>query len=212
MILDAAEHVAEIVERIDAARLARGHERVKTREALAGVDVSHEKVIFPSKSEVPVHSAHVAFRARVHYPWHPSFGRDLDVLYRESRRGEAVHVCLMPDGTGEVVPVWMFDSVACASMARGMPRASVKALELARAILDELRSDARAATHDGRCTEERKNATEETQREGTDRVADVHPFRLDGASRRDDARCGDRTPRATSPRSGKPASMRRGAR
>ena len=62
-------------------------------------------------------------------------------MYRESRRGEAVFVCRMPDGCGEVVPSWMFDAAACAGMALGPPRASVAALAELRALLNALGSD-----------------------------------------------------------------------
>jgi len=53
---------------------------------------------------------------RVHYAWHPAFGSEVDVLYREARRGEDVHVCVRPDGSGVVIPSWMFDSARCGSM------------------------------------------------------------------------------------------------
>jgi hypothetical protein len=42
--------------------------------------------------------------------------------------GEDVHVCVRPDGSGVVIPSWMFDSARCASMLlveRGYPSCSV---------------------------------------------------------------------------------------
>ena len=85
----------------------------------------------------------------MHYPWHPGFQQELEVLYREARRGETVFVCRMPDGSGEVVASWMFDAAACAGMAIGPPRVSVAALVELRALLDGLGSDGLAVAVSG---------------------------------------------------------------
>ena len=77
------------------------------------------------------------------------------MLYRESRGGEDVHVCVRPDGSGVVIPSWMFDSARCASMLlveRGHP--SLAALCEARAILDEVRSDRLAIVPNNRSQEQ----------------------------------------------------------
>jgi len=87
---------------------------------------------------VPVHSAHVAFHARVHYPWHAAFGGEIEVLYEELRRDERVYVCMRPNDSTVVIPAWMCESAACANMKLGKPRASVAALEDVRVILTEL--------------------------------------------------------------------------
>lgn len=78
---------------------------------------------------------------RVEYPWHAAAGVEVEVLYREQRRGEVVFICRMPDGTGEVVPAWMFDGAECSRLKVGPPRASVKALAELRARLDGICSD-----------------------------------------------------------------------
>jgi hypothetical protein len=72
------------------------------------------------------------------YPWHPAFGTDVDVLYEEQRRGEIVYVCLLPDDTGVVIPKWMFSAAAVSRVGVGAPRASLRALVDARAILTEV--------------------------------------------------------------------------
>lgn len=47
MVLNAGEYVGEVVERIDAARLARGDERVETGQTLARRDVTDEEIVLP---------------------------------------------------------------------------------------------------------------------------------------------------------------------
>jgi hypothetical protein len=81
----------------------------------------------------------------VRYRWHAYFDRDLSVVYRETRRGEIVYVCVMPDGTGCVVPEWMFDSAACAHPELGEPQVSVDALLDLRALLMAIGSDSASA-------------------------------------------------------------------
>ena len=55
-------------------------------------------------------------------------GQRVPILYTEHRRGELVAVCEMPDGSRAVVPVWMLDRVACATLSIGPPRCSLAAL------------------------------------------------------------------------------------
>jgi hypothetical protein len=52
------------------------------------------------RPQVTGHSAHVAFRAEVHYPWHPARGSEIAVLYRERRGGEEVFVCVIAEDAG----------------------------------------------------------------------------------------------------------------
>jgi hypothetical protein len=96
---------------------------------------------FSCRGQVQSHSAHVAFSVHVRYRWHAYFARELSVLYRETRRGESVYVCLMPDGTGSVVPEWMFDAAECLRHDLGPPRASIDALLDLRALLLAIASD-----------------------------------------------------------------------
>jgi hypothetical protein len=65
----------------------------------------------------------------------------LEVLYRERRRGEAVFVCRMLDGTNAAVPAWMFDRSACSRMRAGAPQVELRALFELRSLLGELRCD-----------------------------------------------------------------------
>jgi hypothetical protein len=96
------------------------------------------------RPQVPSHTAHVAFRARVQYAWHAYFGEELDVLYRETRRGEIVYICLMPDQTGGVIPEWMFDASRSGRSELGAACASIAALQDLRALLAAVTSDAEA--------------------------------------------------------------------
>ena len=64
----------------------------------------------------PFHSARVGDTGEIHYAWHPLVGQRVPILYTEHRRGERVAICEMPDGSRAVVPVWMLDRVACATL------------------------------------------------------------------------------------------------
>lgn len=93
------------------------------------------------RPQFEAHSAHVLFRAVVHYPWHPAHGSTIDVHYREKRGGEDVLVCTLPNAAAAVVvPAWMFDRALCSRLTLGPRRASVPALREVRAVIDEVRS------------------------------------------------------------------------
>jgi hypothetical protein len=51
VILDAEEHVAEIVERVDAVRLARRDEGVEAGDVVAGVFVADKEVVLAAKGD-----------------------------------------------------------------------------------------------------------------------------------------------------------------
>ncbi len=72
------------------------------------------------------------------YPWHPAFGKHIDVIYQEKRRGESVYVVVLPNDSGATIPVWMCDPGTCAKMTLGHPHINVRSLEELRAILTEL--------------------------------------------------------------------------
>jgi len=74
------------------------------------------------------HSAYSRRSATIAYPWHPLFGRtlqvapfrcgkDLKCIYTEERRGFS-----------REVPNWMFDESYCAGMALGPPQVSIDGL------------------------------------------------------------------------------------
>ena len=66
--------------------------------------------------------------AVVHYRWHPQFGTEVTIAYREHRRGEDVAVFEIPDRSRTVLPAWMLDAGVCATMTDGRPRASLDSL------------------------------------------------------------------------------------
>src|SRR5207244_3096778 len=70
----------------------------------------------------PVHSARVGDTGEIHYPWHPLVGCRVRIDYTEHRRGELVAICEMPDGSRAVIPAWMLDRVACATLTTGPRR------------------------------------------------------------------------------------------
>ena len=86
----------------------------------------------------PVHSARVGDTGEIHYAWHPLVGERVPIVYTEHRRGELVAICEMPHGSRAIVPVWMLDWVACATLSVGPPRCSLAALCNLRSLLDAL--------------------------------------------------------------------------
>ena len=156
---------------------------------------------FFDRRQVRCHSAHVAFRARVRYAWHPEYEREIEVLYREERNGEEVFICVLPDGSGQVVPTWMFDGARCVGMRVGAPRASASALEQLRVLLRELGFDSESAADVGRPQEVQDEAEAKSRDEASEAVvarADCRPTggRAESRSRH----CGARTHAARSGR------------
>src|SRR5215831_17969517 len=74
------------------------------------------------------HSASSLRSATIAYPWHPLFGRTLQVA--PFRRGKDLK-CIYTDerrGLSREVPSWMFDESYCAGMALGPPQVSFDGL------------------------------------------------------------------------------------
>jgi hypothetical protein len=74
------------------------------------------------------HSAYSLRSATIAYPWHPLFGRTLQVA--PFRRGKDLK-CIYTEerrGFSREVPNWMFDESYCASMALGPPQISIDGL------------------------------------------------------------------------------------
>lgn len=73
--------------------------------------------------------------ARVAYPWHPLFGRTLQVApHRRGKELKCIYTDERPDLSREL-PNWMFDEAYCAGMALGSPEISIEALnELAEVL------------------------------------------------------------------------------
>ena len=61
----------------------------------------------------------------MHYAWHPACGTDVEVQYREVRRGERVLICRVAEDTSAVVPAWVAGKGIASEepgTARGLPR------------------------------------------------------------------------------------------
>src|SRR4029077_10207480 len=73
--------------------------------------------------------------ATIAYPWHPLFGRTLQVSpFRRGKDLKCIYTDERPDLCREL-PNWMFDEGYCASMALGAPEISINGLnELAAAL------------------------------------------------------------------------------
>ena len=102
----------------------------------------------------------------MHYPWHPSFGKSVEVVYREQRKGEQVAICTTTQGANLVIPAWMLDAEACVGMTLGSRRASLGALLDLRRVLDVLGSDRPDAPVGGKEVDREKS--EATRSTGND--------------------------------------------
>lgn len=81
------------------------------------------------------HSAYVSRFSTIAYPWHPLFGKKVQVS--PFRRGKSL-TCIYTDERPDLcreLPNWMFDQSYCANMALGLPEISIAGLnELAAAL------------------------------------------------------------------------------
>ena len=81
------------------------------------------------------HSAYSFRRATIAYPWHPLFGRTLQVS--RNRRGKDL-TCIYTDERPDLareLPNWMFEEKYCAGMSLGPPQVSIEALNALAVLL-----------------------------------------------------------------------------
>lgn len=84
------------------------------------------------------HSAYSFRSATVAYPWHPLFGRTLQVSpFRRGKALTCIHTNERPDLCREL-PNWMFDPGYCSGMMLGPPEISVDGLNELSAVLMSL--------------------------------------------------------------------------
>jgi len=63
------------------------------------------------------HNARVGSSTKIHYPYHPLFGQELEVLGSAAGERDVVYVKLA-NNTTRGIPAWMFDEVICAGVRR----------------------------------------------------------------------------------------------
>ncbi|WP_223844052.1 MULTISPECIES: hypothetical protein [Rhizobium] len=81
------------------------------------------------------HSAYVSRFSTIAYPWHPLFGKKVQVSpFRRGKSLTCIYTNERPDLCREL-PNWMFDQSYCSTMALGLPEISIAGLnELAAAL------------------------------------------------------------------------------
>jgi hypothetical protein len=62
-----------------------------------------------------LHTAHIGCFSKLLYPYHPLFGKELEVFGAAGGKRDLVYVRL-PNRTTRGIPGWMFDEVVCASV------------------------------------------------------------------------------------------------
>jgi hypothetical protein len=84
------------------------------------------------------HSAYGFRVARIAYPWHPLYGRTLQVSpFRRGKDLTCIYTDERPDLSREL-PNWMFDEGYCAGMTLGLAEISIEGLEELAAVLASL--------------------------------------------------------------------------
>ena len=81
------------------------------------------------------HSAYSLRFARIAYPWHPLFGRTVQISpFRRGKELKCIYTDERPDLCREL-PNWMFEESYCAVMAMGPPEISIEGLNELAAVL-----------------------------------------------------------------------------
>jgi hypothetical protein len=83
------------------------------------------------------HKTHKGGFVKVHYPWHPLFGCEVQVLNVSHRGGDSFYCVRPADASLLLVPVWMTDEAECRRFVkRETPQVSVAALKQLRQLID----------------------------------------------------------------------------
>ena len=111
------------------------------------------------------HSAYGFRAARIAYPWHPLFGRTVQVSpFRRGKDLTCIYTDERPDLSREL-PNWMFDEGYCAGMMLGLPEISVEGLEELAALLASFRANrGQGAQSDPSRKKEKGSAEQATSR------------------------------------------------
>lgn len=62
-----------------------------------------------------IHNAHIGSSPKLHYPYHPLYGAELEVFGSVGGMRDLVYV-LLKDRSTRGIPAWMFDEAICASV------------------------------------------------------------------------------------------------
>jgi hypothetical protein len=101
---------------------------VLVQEALGATRTAATSTCSVARAANTRHSAYSLRSATIAYPWHPLFGRTLQVA--PFRRGKDLK-CIYTEerrGFSREAPNWMFDEGYCAGMALGPPQVSIDGL------------------------------------------------------------------------------------
>jgi hypothetical protein len=114
----------------------------------------------------------------VRYRWHPQFGSEIQIAYREHRRSEEVVVFASPDRSRTVLPAWMLDANACGAMTIGSPRVEISALLELRVLLTAMGFDRNASpVGEQERSDEGPTAAADSARVAAEPTASRRPYR-----------------------------------
>ena len=97
-----------------------------------------------------IHNVRLSKSARILYPYHPLFGRELEVFGGAGGERDVIYV-MLPDRTPRGVPGWMFDEVVCSPVRTAeQPTIDGSALLRLAQLLDSFKEDRRTGNDDNK--------------------------------------------------------------
>ena len=85
------------------------------------------------------HKPHKVSFVKVHYPWHPLYNQEIQVINTVNRGGDTFYSVRLSDTSTILIPCWMTDDVYCQRFTvRKEAFCSVQALLRLRQLLDSV--------------------------------------------------------------------------
>ena len=111
-----------------------------------------------------LHTAHICSSPKIHYPFHPLFGKEIDFIGSVGGKRDMAYVRL-PNKTTKGIPAWMLDEAACAHIRTAIkPTVDPQALLKLAALLDSVRAP------EGKSTDEPTVSTKQEGAAGDNRA------------------------------------------
>ena len=99
-----------------------------------------------------IHTVRLSKTAKIHYPYHPLHGRELEIFGGAGGERDVIYV-MLPDRTTRGVPGWMFDEVVCSSVRPAeKPTIDGDALLRLAQLLDSFKADRRTGNDDNKAS------------------------------------------------------------
>src|SRR3712207_6308843 len=77
--------------------------------------LGYDGQVFGWRKTCTIHTVRLSRTAKILYPYHPLYGRELEIFGGAGGERDVIYV-MLPDRTTRGVPGWMFDEVVCSSV------------------------------------------------------------------------------------------------